>query len=87
MVHSRSVRVDSVCGNRLMSPWDIEGRIPGLQVPFHGVGSNRSSPLGSILKGVPDSVCVHLSKLRPVLVVISCLWLDIMLEGLNGGLG
>ena len=70
-----------------MSPWDIEGRIPGLKVPFHGVGSNRSSSLGSILKGVLDSVCVHPSKVMPVFVIIRCFWLDIMVVGLNGGLG
>ena len=35
-VHSRVVRVDYICGNCLMSSWDIESWVPGLEVPFHG---------------------------------------------------
>ena len=72
-VHSRGVRVDCACCNCLMSPWDIEGWVSGLEVPFHVVGANRNSPLGSILKGIPDSVCVHPSKIRLVFVIIKVL--------------
>ena len=39
-VNSSGIRVDCVCGNSFMPPGDIEGRAPGLEVPFHGEGAN-----------------------------------------------
>ena len=39
-INSRGIRINSVCGNSFMSPGDIKGRIPELEMPFQGEGGN-----------------------------------------------